>query len=235
MQTIFITGSNRGIGLALVREYVARVDTRVFASCRNPESADDLQALKREYGDSLCIFALDINDSASIESAYEIVSAQTEKIDLLFNNAGIFPRQASDTTFGQLTREAVGHVILTNSVSPLMLTQAFVPLLAQSSNARIVMISSQMGSLTRASGGSYAYRMSKSAMNMSAKLLSQSLSSQGITVITTHPGHVSTDMGGSSAPVRPVDSATGLSRIADSLTKAQSGKFFNYTGEEIPW
>lgn len=97
------------------------------------------------------------------------------------------------------------------------------------------MISSQMGSITRAGSSGLSYRMSKAAINMAAKVLSETLKSEGIIVITTHPGHVATDMGGQSAPVTPAQSAKGLISVIDSLTIEQTGKFYAYSGEEIPW
>lgn len=235
MQHIMITGSNRGIGLALVNEYFSRNDVHVFATCRNPDSATDLQSLKAKNPDSLTIIMLDIDDTESIDRAFEQVSEKTQKLDLLINNAGIFPRVPEDSVFGQLKRDALNRVMATNSVSPVIVTQAFVDLLKRGDNSRVVMISSKMGSITEAGASGFSYRMSKTALNMATKILSLELGTHGITVITTHPGHVSTDMGGSSAPVKPVQSATGLAKIADNLTPAQSGKFYNYTGEEIPW
>ncbi len=235
MQYIMITGSNRGVGLALVKEYLSREDSFIFATCRNPDSADELQALKAQNSDSLSIVALDINENASIEKAFESISAQTNHLDLLINNAGIYPKTPENVSFGHLTSDALSHVISTNSVSPVMVTQVFIDLLKQGNNPRVVMISSRVGSITLAGSNGFSYRMSKAALNMATKILSLLLVDDGITVVTTHPGWVSTDMGGSEAPVTPSESATGLVKVIDNLTLAQSGKFFNYTGEEFPW
>ena len=235
MQHIMITGSNRGVGLALVKEYLNHNDTFIFATCRKPESAHDLQALKLQYPDSLSIVALDINDSTSIEQAFETVSARANRLDLLINNAGIYPKTPENVSFGHLTSDALSHVVTTNSISPVMVTQVFIDLLKQGDNPRVVMISSRVGSITLARSNGFSYRMSKAALNMATKILSLLLARDGITVVSTHPGWVSTDMGGSEAPVTPSESATGLAKIIDNLTQAQSGKFFNYTGEEIPW
>jgi len=235
MQQILITGSNRGIGLAIVKEYLSRGDVHIFATCRNPDSADDLQTLKRENPGSLTIVKLDVNDNDSIKQAREQVGSATSQLDVLINNAGIYPKTPENISFGDLSRDALSHVITTNSVSPVMVTQAFVDLLKQGNNPRIAMISSQMGSITRASGSGFSYRMSKVSMNMAAKVLSNILIADGIIVITTHPGWVSTDMGGSSAPVKPAESAAGLVNVIESLTPEQNGKFYDYTGAEFPW
>ncbi|MEO1286687.1 MAG: SDR family oxidoreductase [Chloroflexota bacterium] len=235
MQQIMITGSNRGIGLALVKEHLQRGDIHIFATCRNPDTATDLQALASENPDALTIVALDVNNSDSIEAAKNQVASQTEQLDLLINNAGIFPRTPENEALGKMTHEALGHVLMTNSVSPVIVTQAFVDLLKNGNNPRVVMVSSQMGSIERASGGSMSYRVSKAALNMVAKVLSGMLSPQGITVITTHPGWVQTDMGGSSATLTPEQSASGLATVSANLTSADTGKFYSYDGSEMPW
>ena len=235
MQHILITGSNRGVGLALVKEYLNRGNVHIFAACRNPNSATDLQSLQKQNSGSVTLVKLDINKAEEIKNAVGQVSAHISKLDLLINNAGIYPRTPENTSLGHLDYDELSHVITTNSVSPVMVTQAFADLLKNGDNARVVMISSQMGSITRAGSGGMSYRMSKASLNMAAKVLSSMLHHDGVTVITTHPGHVSTDMGGASAPVSPAQSARGLADVIDSLTLSQSGKFFNYTGEEMPW
>lgn len=235
MKHILITGCNRGIGLALVKEYLSRGDVHIVATCRKPDSADELQALKQENPDSLTIVQLDINDNESINQAREQVGTATNQLDVLINNAGIYPKNPEHVTFGELKQDALSHVITTNSVSPVMVTQAFADLLKKGNNPRVAMVSSQLGSITRAGAGGFSYRMSKAAMNMAAKILSQTFLEDGIMVVTTHPGWVSTDMGGSSAPVTPEESAAGLVKVIESLTPEQNGKFYDYKGEEFPW
>lgn len=233
MQYILITGSNRGVGLALVKDYLQRGDVHIFAACRKPDSASDLQALQEANPSAVTLVTLDINNADDIESAVKQVSAKTQQLDVLINNAGIFHRTPENTVLGQLDYSELSHVITTNSVSPVMVTQAFADLLKNATNARIVMISSQMGSITRAGSSGLSYRMSKASLNMAAKVLSQIL--QDITVITTHPGHVATDMGGAGAPVSPAQSAHGLVDVIENLSISQTGQFFDYTGSEIPW
>lgn len=235
MQQIMITGSNRGIGLALVKEHLERGNVHIFATCRTPDTATDLQALASENPNALTIVALDVNDTTSIDAAQQAVAAKTNHLDLLINNAGIFPRNPEHEQLGEMTHDAITHVLTTNSVSPIIVTQAFVGLLKAGNNPRVVMISSQMGSIERASGSAMAYRVSKAAVNMVAKVLSGMLSAEGITVVTTHPGWVQTDMGGSSATLTPEQSATGLTNVAAGLTPADTGKFFNYDGTDMPW
>lgn len=235
MQHILITGANRGIGLAMVKNYLERGDAHVFATARNPASADDLNTLAADH--PVTLIQLDINNPESIAASVEIVKQHTDKLDVLINNAGIFPSESRGQTVGELSAAEVGFVVTTNSVSPLMVTQAYVELLKKSDNARVVMISSQMGSIERQANrnGSYAYCMSKAAMNMAARVLASDLRPHGIKVVTTHPGWVQTDMGGSNAALTPAQSAAGLIKIADELTLDQSGQFFNYDGTHMPW
>jgi NAD(P)-dependent dehydrogenase (short-subunit alcohol dehydrogenase family) len=230
MQNVLITGANRGIGLALVTEYLKR-DVRVFAACRNPNEAAELQALQSE---KLCIIALDISDEASIAASVQTVKAQTDKLDVLINNAGIYPKSDNSANdFGKLDSKVLSHILETNSIAPVMVTQAYLELLKQGS--KVLFVSSKMGSITTAGASGFGYRMSKTALNMAVRIMAQLLAPKGISLVTTHPGHVSTDMGGAGAPVSPVESAQGLIRIIDNLSPDKAGKFLLYTGEELPW
>ena len=210
MQTILITGANRGIGLELTRQLL-KDDSRVFATCRAPENADTLNKLAREHPDRVTVLQMDVNDEASISAAAMKVAAKTDALDLLINNAGIGGDEAG-RVMGQLTASEVSHVMATNAVAPLIVTQAFRHLLQQGDNPRVVMISSGMGSLQRAGGSSYAYRMSKAAMNMAARVLAFDGAMAGITTVTMNPGWVQTDMGGPSASLKPEESGERVAR-----------------------
>ncbi|MEL6307263.1 MAG: SDR family oxidoreductase [Chloroflexota bacterium] len=234
MQQILITGSNRGIGLALAKACVAQGD-KVFATCRQPASADALQTLAQEHPDQVTIVPLSVTDESSLNACVDAVMSVTDTIDILINNAGIYPKAPEHTQLGVLEADALNYVLQVNSVAPVMITQALLPLLKSSTNPRVVMVSSQMGSIERAGTSGFSYRMSKAAVNMATKVLSGMLRGDNVTVITTHPGHVSTDMGGSSAPVSPDESATGLLSVTNGLTIADTGKFLNYTGAKLPW
>ncbi len=233
MQTILITGANRGIGLALTRQLL-QDDVRIFATCRAPKRADDLNELAQKQPERVTVVQLDVNDEASIASAVASVAAQTDALDLLINNAGIGGDE-SGRILGQLTATEVSQVITTNAVGPLVLTQACRELLKAGDNPRVVMISSGLGSLQRTSGTSYAYRMSKAAMNMAARVLAFDSAMTGITTVTMNPGWVQTDMGGPSAALKPDESAGALRALINRLTSSDNGKFFQYDGSELPW
>jgi len=236
MERVLITGANRGIGFALVEEYVKADDIKIFATCRNPDSATELNTLADQYPDKISVVQLDINDKASIDTSVKVIESETDALDVLINNAGINPKgQPEANRLGEMTAEAVGHIVTTNSVSPLIVSQAYRQLLQNGNNPRLVMVSSQMGSLARGGSGSYAYRMSKASMNMAAVTLSQDGAMSGITVVTTHPGWVQTDMGGANASITPTESATGMKRLIDGLTSSDNGKFYRWDGSEHAW
>ncbi len=233
MQTILITGANRGIGFELTRQLL-QDDAAIFATCRAPERADALNNLAREQPNRVTVLQMDVNDEASISAALKAVSAKTDALDLLINNAGIGGDEGG-RIMGQLTATEVGNVIATNAVGSLIVTQACRDLLKNGENPRVVMISSGMGSLQRAGGSSYAYRMSKAAMNMAARVLAFDSAMAGIVTITVNPGWVQTDMGGPSASLKPEESGNALRALINSLTPADNGMFFQYDGSELPW
>ena len=236
MKQILITGANRGVGFELTRQYVQSGDVHVFATCRTPENASDLNALAKQNPDKVTVIQLDINDSTSIETSVNAIEKHTNSLDILINNAGIFPKgNHQSQNLGNLSIEDVAEVVTTNSVSPLVVTQAYRHLLKKGDNPKCVMISSQLGSLINAGSGSYAYRMSKSSMNMAARLLANDSGMSGIITITTHPGWVQTDMGGSSASITPTESASGLIKLISGLSNADNGKFYKWDGSEHVW
>ena len=235
MQRILITGANRGIGFELTRQ-ILQDGAHIFATCRKPVRADALNNLARQHTDTVTVLQMDINDESSISAAVKAVAAKADALDLLVNNAGIYPKgDHPSRSMGQLTSADLSNVITTNAVSPLIVTQACRDLLKNGENPRVVMISSGMGSLERADGNAYAYRMSKAAMNMAARVLAFDGAMAGITTITVNPGWVQTDMGGPNAALEPEESASALLTLIKRVTPADNGKFFQYDGSELPW
>ncbi len=233
MRKILITGSNRGIGFELTRQYLHSGGAQLFATCRQPAAAAQLQELAQDFA-ALTILPMDITDEASIRAAVAAIAVENDALDLLINNAGIGGDDHA-RNMGQLTAAEVGRVIATNAVSPLIVTQAFRGLLKRGLNPSVVMISSGLGSLQRLVGGSYAYRMSKAAMNMAARVLAFDEAMEPITTVTVNPGWVKTDMGGPQAALEPGESASQLRDLFASLTTKDNGKFFQYDGSELPW
>jgi NAD(P)-dependent dehydrogenase (short-subunit alcohol dehydrogenase family) len=117
-----------------------------------------------------------------------------------------------------------------------MVTRAFVDFLKHGKNARLVNISSALGSLTlRQSTGYYGYNASKAALNMFTRMLAVELSPFGIVTVTVHPGWVQTDMGGRGAPLTPQESVQGLIKLIDGLTASHNGLYYRWDGEALPW
>ncbi len=228
--TVLITGANRGIGLALARGYLAE-GWRVHACCRHPDKAEDLATLRADAGDRLAVHRLDVTAGLNVDSLARELAG--EAIDLLINNAGLSgPRSG----FGETDYDAWQPVFAVNTFAPLQLAERFVEQVARSERKLIVSISSKMGSIAATvKGDSIIYRASKAALNQVSKCLAMALGPRGITVILFHPGWVSTDMGGSEAPVTPEDSAAGIRTVIAGVTTADNGRFFNYDGEELPW
>ena len=231
MKTLFLTGANRGIGLAIVKEALNR-DYRIFAGCRQPQQARELQTLAARYPDRLIPIAIDVTDLRSIEDAYDHLIAETDEIDLLINNAGFFPRGEH---IGNLDPQTMLHAFHVNSVGPMIIVQTFLRLLKSSFDAKIINITSQLGSITLHMSNHYSYNSSKAALNMLTRILASELRPTGIVAVVVHPGWVQTDMGGSAAPLKPAESARGILDLAERLDMNDTGEFFTWDGRKHPW
>ncbi|MEW5903195.1 MAG: SDR family oxidoreductase [Pseudomonadota bacterium] len=232
MNTLLITGANRGIGLEFCKQYAA-AGWRVFACCREPARADALERVAAQYPERIAIHALDVADHAQIERLARTLSGET--IDLLINNAGIYPA-ADRHGFGHTDYAAWMTSFNINTMAPLKMVEAFIGQIARSRLKRIVTLTSQMGSVDdNSSGGSYLYRSSKAAANMVVKSLAVDLQGQGITVVALHPGWVKTDMGGPNAMLEVEQSVAGMRKVIDGLTLADTGKFIGNDGRGLPW
>ncbi|PKM37256.1 MAG: short-chain dehydrogenase [Gammaproteobacteria bacterium HGW-Gammaproteobacteria-10] len=231
MQTILVTGANRGLGLEFCRQY-AEAGDRVIAACRNPDSADQLQALAENYS-TIQIEALDVADFAQIDALS--VRLADEAIDVLINNAGVYGDK-SGGGFGNLDYQAWSHTLLVNSQAPVKMSEAFLPQLQRSDKKLIVALSSQMGSIAdNSSGGSILYRSSKAALNAAMKSVSIDLMDRGVGVLIFHPGWVRTDMGGPNGLIDADESVTGMRKMIDAFLLRQSGSFIKYEGSAMPW
>ncbi|WP_186396018.1 SDR family oxidoreductase [Stappia sp. TSB10GB4] len=228
--TLVVTGANRGIGLELVRRFLADGAWRIHAACRAPESAMALADLAAGHPDRLTVHPLDVTDAGSVAAFAEALGEAP--VDLLINNAGVLnPHQAlDDLDFATRERE-----LQVNTLAPMRMAVALRSQLRRAANPRIVTISSQMGSLARPRGGSYAYRSSKAAVNKAMQGLAIDLEADGICVVVMHPGWVRTSMGGGSAEIDPQESAAGIFSVATRLSMADTGSFLQWNGEIHPW
>lgn len=226
MPTVFITGSNRGLGLEYVRQYLHH-GWRVIASCRKADDAPGLSALN---GD-LTVISMPVDDDRAIVAT----AAQLDDlaIDVLVCNAGVMGQRQA---LGDLESAGWEQVLRVNIIAPLMVAQAFVEHVARSEQKKIVTVSSKMGSIAEnASGGSYIYRSSKAGVNAAMVSLAIDLKPRGIAVAVLHPGWVRTDMGGPDGLIEAPESVSGMRAVIASLDAEKSARFWNYDGTEIPW
>ena len=230
MNAALITGANRGIGLAFAQSY-AKDGWRVVATCRTPAKAKELDKLAAGSGGRVSVHALDVADGKAIAALGKTLRA--ESIDVLLNNAGVYDPSPS---FGHTDYDAWEQVFRVNTMAALRMAEVFVEQVARSDKKLMVGISSGMGSITdNGSGGSYAYRTSKSALQMVMRSLAMDLGGRGIIAVAMNPGWVRTDMGGPGGSLTPEESARRMRAVFDMLTPNDSGKFWHHPGKEFPW
>jgi len=231
MPAVLITGANRGLGLEFARQYLAD-GWQVFAACRDPASAGELQRLARDSSGKLTIVAMDVTEAASIRKA--AIRLEGVAIDLVINSAGIVG--VSGQRAGNIDYASWAHVLDVNTMGPLRVLENFLDHIARSERRLVVTITSGMGSIgDNTSGGSIAYRSSKAAVNMVMRSAAIDLAPRRISCVVVNPGWVKTDMGGPGATLTPQESVTALRQLIETLGPMNSGKFYHYDGSEYPW
>ncbi|KAM3870258.1 C-signal [Diretmus argenteus] len=251
--SVLVTGASRGLGLQIVNSLATGGFSpgKIIAATRSPEAAQELQKLSETHP-NIHVIALDVVSQESIEEAVEVVGqlVQDKGLNCLINNAGI--NVVAD--FQTVTAEMMMENFRTNSVAPLMITKAFLPLLKQASSrggaggaggmgiqrAAVINVSSLMGSIEhnwgeRAKLKWIPYRTSKTALNMVSRSMAVDLEPDRILCMAIHPGWVRTDMGGPEAPLSPEQSISSILSVIGGLTEKDHGSFLNYTGEPLPW
>jgi NAD(P)-dependent dehydrogenase (short-subunit alcohol dehydrogenase family) len=219
LKKILITGANRGIGLELCRQLLARGD-EVIAVCRRV--SDELMALNLRV-----IEGVDVSSDESIRGLQN--ESGLEGLDWLINNAGILSVENLDS----LDFAAMERQFRVNALGPLRVTAALLPKLG--AGAKIGIITSRMGSVEdNTSGGYYGYRMSKAAVNMAGMSLARDLQQSGVAVALLHPGMVATEMTGRRG-ISPEQSVSGLIQRMDALSMDHTGSFWHAEGERLPW
>lgn len=234
-QTILITGANRGIGLALAAELL-KAGHRVLATARDPGKARDLEKLREQYAaQRLEIIQLTLPSEESVRSAAATAAQVSGALDVLVNNAAVFPEEGDESIF-DISLNHFREAFETNVIGVIEVTRSFVPLLEKGVNPRIVNISSGAGSISSKDDGAYyAYSTSKAALNMVTRATAAELRPRGICVVAMTPGWVKTDMGGPNAPLTPEESAHAIARTITSLTMKQSSLFIDRTGAEVEY
>jgi NAD(P)-dependent dehydrogenase (short-subunit alcohol dehydrogenase family) len=219
MPNVLITGANRGLGLEFARQY-CRDGWTVFATVREP--SEELEAICAR------VERVDMMDLEAVAG----LGRRFEALDLLVANAGTYgPKDAAsaEDARGWLDTFSV------NTVAPYLLAKSVLPLIERS-GGKLIAVSTRMGSIEdNDSGGFLAYRSSKTALNMAWRNLALDVKGRGVTAAVLHPGWVHTRMGGSSAPLEPEESVSGMRRVIEGLQPEDSGSFFAYDGSTIPW
>ncbi len=210
---VLLTGANRGLGLEWVRQLADRVE-HLFATCRRPDDAQELGRLADAHPETVTVFPLDVVEPEAITAAVERVEEKTGALDLLINNAGINGGGTSDR-FGTVDADTMTQVLRVNTVGPHLMTQAFADVLQTGGEGAVVVnITSQLGSISRTSGGGWhSYKASKAALNMCTRLQAAELEDGGVIVVAMHPGWVRTDMGGSNARLSTEKICVGHDRV----------------------
>jgi len=217
-KTALVTGANRGIGLEVVRQLAQR-GWRVFLGARNVAAGE--KVLPSIDGD-VEVLALDVTNPQSIAQAVRDLGGQVEALDVLVNNAGAI--EDGDNSVLSLSTEIVKATFETNTLGPLRVTQAFLPLLQKSAAPRVINVSSGAGQLSDGlQSWSPAYSISKTALNSVTQQFASALPKFAVNCIC--PGWVRTDMGGVNAPRSVEQGADTIVWLADEAPQNLTGKF----------
>lgn len=221
---VIITGASRGIGLELTRVALQK-GFSVLATARAAQATPELKELGDQFAGRLKLANVDLEDPRAAEQITAEAS-HFHYVDFLFNNAGVFLKEEEPSAFHKAFQ--------VNAIMPFFITKALLPKLQKSKNPKVIQTTSRMGSISdNTSGGCVSYRASKSALNMINKSLA--VDHNWMTSIVIHPGWVQTEMGGAGAPVPSSDSAAGIWKVAEKITLQDSGRFYDFQGEILPW
>jgi NAD(P)-dependent dehydrogenase (short-subunit alcohol dehydrogenase family) len=226
-----VTGGNRGIGLAIVRELAARGDTVVLGSRDVDAGGRAAAGLRVAEGGDVRVRRLDVTDQATIDAVARELAEDPGRLDVLLNNAAIHYDTWQRAAGADL--DVVVEALETNLIGAWRCVNAFLPLLRASGHGRIVNVSSEGGSLASMGGGIPAYRASKAALNALTRMLGVELRSERILVNSVCPGWVATDMGGPGG--RPVaDGAASVLWAVDLPDDGPTGGFYR-DGRPVPF
>ena len=226
-----VTGGNRGIGFELCRQLLSLGATVILTARDKDRGEDAVRRLEAQDG-KLFLFPLDVCDDLGPQKLAEFVTSQFGHLDILINNAGValdkfVPSADLDVAILRDTLE-------TNVLGVFKVTQALVPLLKESGDARVVNVSSQLGSLSAMTGYTLAYRMSKTALNAMTRVWAAEFQSENVLVNSVCPGWVRTELGGDDAPVTAEEGAQQILALARIPQQGPSGTF-RRDGVEHPW
>ena len=230
-KTALVTGANRGIGLEIARQLTEHGWQVVMGARRLDAGKAAADSITKQGGSAFPI-ELNVADLASIRAAATEFGKRFEPIDVLINNAGIYPDEQA--TILTITIEQLTQTFRTNTFGPVAVTQAFLPFLRKATRPRVINISSGYGQLEGLSANVPSYCLSKLALNGVTLMLSEALAPDGIAVNSMCPGWVRTDMGGPGAARSVAEGADTGVWLATEAPQEWTGKFFR-DRKEIPW
>jgi NAD(P)-dependent dehydrogenase (short-subunit alcohol dehydrogenase family) len=229
--TILVTGANKGIGLEVCRQ-LARQNHNVILSARSAERGHAAIAALKKEGLAVEFLQLDVSDEASIARAVADLKKSLSALNVLINNAAVLHTWMGSIV--DVTAEELRDTFNTNVVGPILLTQALLPLLEAGKPARVINVSSQLGSVEQMTDGWPGYGISKAALNAATRKLAAALKSRGISVNAASPGWVKTDMGTDRAPLTPKQGGRNIARLVTDFAPDVTNKFLQEHGE-YPW
>jgi NAD(P)-dependent dehydrogenase (short-subunit alcohol dehydrogenase family) len=225
-----VTGANKGIGYEIARQLGAK-GYHVLVGARKTEAGNLAVASLQKGGASAEFVEIDVSDRASIQKAAKVVAAHFDHLDALVNNAAIMEDKAN---IAEVSDELLLRTLKTNTLGPLLVTQAFLPLLTKSPGATVVNMSSGLGQLSDMADTYPAYSISKTSLNAVTRQFAAALRDKGVTVNSVCPGWVKTDMGGANAPRTVQQGADTVTWLATEASRDLTGQFLR-DRNVIPW
>jgi NAD(P)-dependent dehydrogenase (short-subunit alcohol dehydrogenase family) len=226
-----VTGANKGIGFEVAKQLSER-GFIVYLTARRQEAGKQAAASLQNDGTRVTFVPLDVSDEMSIKKAAREVAETASHVDVLVNNAGIYPD--GESTILNVDQVLLEKSYVTNTLGPLRVAQAFWPLLAKSKAGRIINVSSGLGSLSEMAAMAPSYSLSKAALNAVTRQLAAALKDKNISVNSVCPGWVRTDAGGPNAQRSVEEGAEGIVWLAAEAPDGLTGRFLR-DGKEIPW
>lgn len=236
-----ITGANKGIGLETARQ-LGKQGITVIVAARDKAKGEQAAGKLRDEGVDARPLKLDVTKSQDRAAAVKFIAENFGKLDILVNNAGIASEAWGVNKTSSTSEKALRETFETNLFAPVALTQELLPLLRKSGTARIVNLSSILGSLTLHSDPSspiynskaFAYDASKSALNAFTIHLAHELKGTGIKVNSAHPGWVKTELGGEGATMGIEEGAKTSVALATLPEDGPTGAYI-HLGKTLPW
>lgn len=226
-----ITGANKGIGFETARQ-LSVAGIKIILTARDEKRGQHATDVLAKEGRDVVFHQLDVTDQDSVGRLREHVEGKYGKLDILINNAGTHMDNGATGLDADLNN--VIKTFEVNTIGPLRMCKAFVPLMVKNNFGRVVNVSSGMGQLSDMTGNSPGYRISKTALNAVTRIIADEVKDKNITVNSVCPGWTRTDLGGKDAPILPKDAVGSILWLATLEKNEPSGGFFREM-ERLEW